>query len=247
MFTYENGILFAFLLWIIGVVRVIILSNSRAQKNLEKIGKRISYNLGMIVDITYDQESKLWTITKFILLHILLPLPFVMLSWVYVVFSVIFYIYVFLKDLGAPQNIKEFRWKLRNTDLTLDQLIMHLIKINDHNPNDFESIKKELVENIRYRKQNGNTEHCSFKDNDTFSKLLDEVQPPPIYDYDSIDEWVGAIYEFYEIKFPQPFYITKIYGFAPNLADYESIESFENNVKIYSDKIRKHPKEPHEH
>lgn len=152
MFTYENGLLLAFFIWVFGVIRVVILSNSRAQKNLKLIGKRMSYNLGVIVDYDYKKEPVYWVVLKFIFLHVLLSLPFVFLSWVYVIYVLGIYSYVFLKDIGAPQSIKEFRWKLRNTDMTFDQIIKEVMKISDQNPEDFEKVRDEIKEEVRLKR-----------------------------------------------------------------------------------------------
>lgn len=152
MFTYESGIFIAFLLWLYGVIRIILLANSKTQKNLKIIGKRMSYNLGVIEDYDYKKEPSTWNVVKFLLFHVFLPLPFILLSWINVVYVVGSYIYVFLKDTGAPQSVKEFRWKLRNVDMSLDQIIKESMKISDQSPDDFEKIKKEILENIQSRK-----------------------------------------------------------------------------------------------
>lgn len=149
MFTYEGGLLIAFFLWVWEIVRIVLLANSKTQKNLKLVGKRMSYNLGMIVDCDFKQESFAWRLTKFILINIILPLPFILLSWVYVLYFALSYLYVFMKDMGAPQTIKEFRWKLRNVDMSFDQMIRELMKIDEQDPNDFEKIKNEMVEYIK--------------------------------------------------------------------------------------------------
>lgn len=151
MFTYESGLLIAFLFWVLGIIRIMLLATSKTQKNLRLIGKRMSYNLGMVVDYDYKQESLTWKITKFILINILLPLPFILLSWLYVIFVVCSYIYVFFKDIGAPQTVKEFRWKIRNVDLSFDQMIRETMKIDEQDPNDFEKIKKEMADYLKHK------------------------------------------------------------------------------------------------
>lgn len=156
MFTYENGLTVALLIWFLGFIRIILIANSKTQKNLKLVGKRMSYNLGMIVDYDFNYESKVWKIFKFFFFNIVLSLPFVLFSWGYVLFICTSYLYVLVKDLGAPQSVKEFRWKIRNLDMSFDQMIKELMKMDDQNPNDFEKIKKEMIEHLNQRKDRSN-------------------------------------------------------------------------------------------
>ncbi|MCU4389900.1 hypothetical protein KTH73_04055 [Acinetobacter courvalinii] len=237
MFTYEGGIFVAFLLWLFGFVRVILLANSKTQRNLKLIGKRMSYNLGMIVDYDYNQESLFWKISKFLLFHIVLSLPFILLSWVYVLFVCGSFAYVFYKDIGAPQAIKEFRWKIRNLDMSFDQMIKETMKIDEQSPDDFEKIKKEMVEYLQQKKLNNSREIAEYEKVNTNPQVT-LSQSPPLEDFDSIPDWVDAVYSFYGIKFPEPYYITSVYGNSPVLEDYDSIKAFENDVRVYAEKIK---------
>lgn len=150
MFTYEGGLLIGLILWIIYLFRTVILFNSRTQKNLFKVGKRVSL-LGGIKDIDYKNESFFYKTLKFFFIAIF-PIFLVLLSWLYVIPSIIYYIYVFYQDFSAPQKVKDFRWKLKNVDLTQDQIVRGLIEISDQDANDFEKIKKEINEDIERRK-----------------------------------------------------------------------------------------------
>lgn len=156
MFTYENGLSVALLIWLLGFIRIILVANSKTQKNLKLVGKRMSYNLGMIVDYDFKYESIGWRIAKFFFFNVVLSLPFILFSWGYVLFICASYIYVFFKDFGAPQSVKEFRWKMRNVDMSFDQMIKELMKVQDQNPDDFEKIKMDMIENINQRKNQSN-------------------------------------------------------------------------------------------
>lgn len=142
MFTYENGLIVAWLMWLANIIISIIRANSMMQKNLKKIGKRIGY-LG-IVDIENERKSPYKRFLIFFTLNILIPFPFIFFSWITVFLGVAIYIYSFNKDIGAPQNIKEFRWKLKNIDMTFDQIIRELMILDKRDPEDFEDVKKEL-------------------------------------------------------------------------------------------------------
>lgn len=43
MFDYETGLLFAFLLWLYNVITSIVMINSRFERNMNKIGQRLSW------------------------------------------------------------------------------------------------------------------------------------------------------------------------------------------------------------
>ncbi|HBM8157622.1 hypothetical protein [Acinetobacter baumannii] len=150
MFTYENGVFIGFVLWIITLIRTLFLINSKTQSNLRKVGKRLSL-LGGVKDIEYRKQDKLNLILKFIFI-VVLPLGLIFLSWVYVIPTIVYYLYQFYQDFSAPQKVKDFRWKLKNLDLHQDQLIRWLMELSDQNPEDFEKIKKEINEDIERRK-----------------------------------------------------------------------------------------------
>ncbi|MEG9540938.1 hypothetical protein, partial [Acinetobacter baumannii] len=83
MFTYENGVVIGFVLWIITLIRALFLINSKTQSNLRKVGKRLSL-FGGVKDIEYRKQDKLNLILKFIFI-VVLPLGLIFLSWVYVI------------------------------------------------------------------------------------------------------------------------------------------------------------------
>lgn len=153
MFSYENGLVLALILWVFGFIKAIYLSNSRTQKNLKKIGKRLSVNLGLIVDYDYSNESIFWKILKFTLFNVVISIPFILLSWIYVAYFIGINVYFIYKDFGAPQSVKEFRWRMKNTDLTLDQMVRELMKANDNPSDDFDKLKNDILQEIEYKKE----------------------------------------------------------------------------------------------
>lgn len=87
------------------------LINSKTQSNLRKVGKRLSL-LGGVKDIEYRKQDKWNLILKFIFI-VVLPLGLIFLSWVYVIPTIVYYLYQFYQDFSAPQKVKDFRWKLK--------------------------------------------------------------------------------------------------------------------------------------
>ena len=149
MFSYESGILVAVLLWLWVTISAIVSINSRMNRNLHKIGQRLSW-LTMIPKPMSAEEVHHTTIRKvmkFLLLYGT-GLPFVLASWLYVAYVVGLLIYRKSKDSGAPQAVREFRWKLRNTDMTFDQLVKELMKVSDRDPDEFEKVKADLLREL---------------------------------------------------------------------------------------------------
>lgn len=67
MFDYETGLLFAFLLWLYNVITSIIMINSRFERNMNKIGQRLSW-LSMTMkpmDTDDEKRSALMSFLKF--------------------------------------------------------------------------------------------------------------------------------------------------------------------------------------
>ena len=73
---------------------------------------------------------------------------FVFLSWINVLINLVAIIYRVSKDKGAPREVREFRWKLRNRDLTFDEMIREIIKVNGLNEADFEKIKQSKINDL---------------------------------------------------------------------------------------------------
>lgn len=148
--SYEGGLLIALILWFFSVVRSIIIINSQMEKNLATIGKRSSF-LGGMIDIDYRKSSKKRTVIKFLIIH-MLGFVFIIFSWIYVFFALGTYVYIFYKDIGAPVAVKEFRWKLKNLDMTLDEIIRELMIVSGQDLSNFENVKADIVNDLKYKK-----------------------------------------------------------------------------------------------
>ena len=89
--------------------------------------------------------TKVW---KFIFIVVWQGL-FVFLSWINVFINVVAIIYRLSKDNGVPREVKEFRWKLRNRDLTFDEIVKEIIKVRGLDESNFEQIKQEMIGGLR--------------------------------------------------------------------------------------------------
>lgn len=150
---YELGITVAFLIWLVGIGSIIVRKNSLLERNLNKIGRRTSlFGLG-VTDAKYPKPSIWVSIAKFALL-IIVNLPFIFLSWGYVALVVLFYAYAFTKDIGAPQSFKEYRWKLRNIDMSFNEIIKEIVKLEGLDESEYPRVRQEWIDYIDRLKSN---------------------------------------------------------------------------------------------
>ena len=98
-------------------------------------------------DLSRSTTSK---ILKYLLV-VGIGLPFVLLSWLNVGLAIATILYRRAKDSGAPQAVREFRWKLRNTDLTFDQLVRESMKAVEADPSKFEEFRAAMVTELEER------------------------------------------------------------------------------------------------
>lgn len=152
MFDYETGIFFAFFLWLYNAVMIVVSVNSRLERNLNRMGQRLSWFALTPKPMEPDDLSR--STTSKILRYLLvvgIGLPFILLSWLNVGLAVATILYRRAKDSGAPQAVREFRWKLRNTDLTFDQLVRESMKAADEDPSKFEEFRASMIAELEER------------------------------------------------------------------------------------------------
>ncbi|RST54127.1 hypothetical protein [Variovorax sp. DXTD-1] len=121
---YELGIFAAFILWVYSTMMAVANANSQLSRNLAKVGMRLSWVSGEPVPVG-DQAGGAW---RFIsaLLAAIFGLAAILFSWFTVAISVGMMIYQKSKAAGMPQAVKEFRWKLRNVDMTREQILTEM-------------------------------------------------------------------------------------------------------------------------
>ena len=149
---YETGVIFAFFTWIYGLTMMVVNVNSQMNKNLQKVGLRMSWlNFTPTPMEGDDQNKPLWRhALKFILIAGI-GIPFIFLSWIQVVIYVGTVLYKLNKDSGAPQSVKDFRWKMRNVDMPMNQVIQELMLVEGVEPSSFEEYKTNLIDGMKER------------------------------------------------------------------------------------------------
>lgn len=152
MFSYEGGVLVGFLIWLYIAIMLPISINSTFERNLNRIGLRLSW-LTLRPKIMNKEDSSrppLKAVLKYVFI-IGFGLPLVLLSWAYVAWALGAVVYARTKDAGAPQNVREYRWRLRNMDLTFDQLVKEQMKAADEDLQNFEDYRANIISDMQAR------------------------------------------------------------------------------------------------
>lgn len=147
---YELGLLVAFLIWLYSSVAILLRVNSQFERNLNKIGQRLSWTTGKVVHLDSAKQPFWHKICKYLLI-VFTGLVFVLLSWGYVAMAVMSFIYTFSKDIGAPQSVKEFRWKLRNRNLSFDDIVKETVLAAGQPPHNFAEAKEVILSDLEER------------------------------------------------------------------------------------------------
>ena len=150
--NWETGVGIAFLMWLWNSVMVILHANSRLDANLRKIGLRISWLTFAPKELSPKARDRpFWKNALKYALFVGLGLPLVLLSWLYVAMSVGMLIWSWSKNQGAPQTVREYRWKMRNVDMDLDDLVRESMKAKGTPPEDFERAKADTLTHLQER------------------------------------------------------------------------------------------------
>jgi hypothetical protein len=143
--TYENGLVVALLLWLFNAIMIVVSVNSQMNRNLNKIGQRLSWVTFRSKTMErYDLRRPWWKSLLKYLLIVGFNLVFTLASWLYVAGAVVMYIYAKSKDSGAPEAIRAYRWKLKNIDMSFDDMIREAMKLSEKNPEEFEQFRKDM-------------------------------------------------------------------------------------------------------
>ena len=154
MFSYENGLILSFFLYLYQMIALLMLINSTAEKNLNKVGEAYSWlTLKPVLMSKYDFDRSIYKcIGKFLVIAIWQGL-FIFLSWLNIFLFVCLTMYKISQDYGAPKEVKEFRWKLKNQNMTFDEIILEMIKVKGLDKEDFEQLKSEMIEFVKERRE----------------------------------------------------------------------------------------------
>lgn len=128
---YEAGFTLALLIWLGSLVWLIVSLNSQLERNLNKVGLRLSW-ISLTPKPMGNNHRQRSFLRKTIKAVLLLTAGFigVLFSWLYVALYVGSMVYSRAKDAGAPQAIKEFRWRMRNMDLSFDEIVNGLALVS---------------------------------------------------------------------------------------------------------------------
>jgi len=150
--SYETGIAAAFLIWLYSAAMTMVNINSQLERNLNKVGLRLSWTTSRLKEMLADEVDcpKYKRVFKYVFIY-WVSAPLLLLSW----FSVAVYAgaiaYQKIKDLRTPAEARARLWRLRNLDLSFDEIVRITEEIKGADPANFENAKNELRESLRLR------------------------------------------------------------------------------------------------
>lgn len=143
--TYENGVGVALLLWLFNAIMIVVNVNSRMNRNLNKVSQRLSWLSFAAKSMNRDDLSRPWwkSLLKYLLI-VGFNLVFTLTSWLYVAGVVAMFVYSKSKDSGAPEAIRAYRWKLKNVDMSFDDMVREVMKLSDKPTVEFEQFREDM-------------------------------------------------------------------------------------------------------
>lgn len=148
---YETGLLLAVAIWFIRAIYALLQINSTLEKNINKIGKRQSWLDFTIKPLTSDYVNKsvFYKIIKYLLIWGLIPFILIFTSWLYVIYVVAVFAYKTYQNIGMPNNVKEYKWRLRNLNLSFNDLVQETVAITNNNEITFEEAREAIIEEMK--------------------------------------------------------------------------------------------------
>ena len=143
--TYENGIGVALLLWLFNAIMIVVNVNSRMNRNLNKVGQRLSWLYFSAKAMNRDDLTRPWwkSLLKYLLI-VGFNLVFTLTSWLYVAGVVAMFVYSKSKDSGVPEPIRAYRWKLKNVDMSFDDMVREVMKLSEKPSEEFEHSRDSM-------------------------------------------------------------------------------------------------------
>lgn len=146
---YESGLLFAFFLWLFHAINLLVQINSTLNKNLHKVGKRLSWLSLTPEPLSHrdlDQPAW-WKAVKYLFMQAI-TLPLIFLSWLYVAISAGMFIFGRMKDSGRPQAYKELAWKMKNIDMSFDQIVAEIAKSQSLSATQAHELRESILDEM---------------------------------------------------------------------------------------------------
>ena len=149
---YGAGVGMAFLMWLFYAGSCVVRANSLLARNLAKVGMRISF-LDLKPTPMTAADVQRSPIGRFLRasLVVLIALPFVLASWLYVLWFVGAFIFAKSKDTGAPTVVREWRWRMNNVDMSFDDAVAELLKLNATPSEKIPEVRAALIDDLRDR------------------------------------------------------------------------------------------------
>lgn len=124
---YETGLGVASLLWLYNAVWLLLMINSTMAKNLRQVGMRMAWGTLKMVPMTPADRTRgpLGATGKYVAV-VALHLVCVPFSWLYVAWAAFYILHRRYKDAGRPAAVREFDWKMRNMEMSFDQVVKEL-------------------------------------------------------------------------------------------------------------------------
>lgn len=102
---------------------MLAIPHTQIDRNLRRVGMCVSWATGKPRLLTHKDRARSWigSCLRYLLV-VGFQLPFVLLSWVQVAWWGAIYLRALLNDRGRPSELREFEWRLRNVDMSFEQL-----------------------------------------------------------------------------------------------------------------------------
>lgn len=148
---YESRVFVALVIAFIRFIFAFLTINSIISSNYALIGMRLSYLTLSPKQLTkaFQNQNLILKILKFSTIWIIIPLILIFLSWLYVVYLLAIHLYHFSQFWGMPNDVKEFKWKIRNLELSFDQMAELTYIYSKPKDTTFEEFKSSIVENMK--------------------------------------------------------------------------------------------------
>lgn len=151
-FSYETGVFIAAIIWFCQTVFLLVVINSRINKNLKRVGMRLSWVSLKPKAMTKKemQGSKVWPAFKFLLICGL-GMAGIVAGWISVVLTTCLFLYVRWLSLGMPVAMREYWWKMKNLDMDSDRIISEMMKSQGIDPETNTEMRELLQDEVAAR------------------------------------------------------------------------------------------------
>jgi hypothetical protein len=149
---YETGVAVALILWVFYSVLLIVSLHSTLARNMGRVGLRLSWANLTPKEISAPDVNRSVVMTAVkVGLFVVSGLVGALFSWVTVAVQIGSFIYARMKDSGAPQTIKDYRWKMKNREMSFDEIVVEIMKITDQPSESFTDVREQMLQELAGR------------------------------------------------------------------------------------------------